>query len=328
MSFARGDHTPEIGKELGRVRDRIGEEVALGGPVMRSRLQELFSRDAKLLRPTFTILAARIQNGGEAAPERVINIAAAIEMLHVASLIHDDIVDNARSRRGGPALHLQYGPRDAVLMGDFLFARCFTTIAEYATAENARFLTAAVSRIINAEIDEYATNDHLSVRAYLRRIVGKTAVLFAASFHLGSSEAGDDTRVTQALRRIGYNIGVAFQIIDDILDVAGQPSRMGKPGGTDLKSGVITLPAILAMRDDGKVGRSVLRLVSSHSGIVRTVNASRIRRAVLSGEGLDEARSWAAQYTARAERELASLPQGPDAETLNASIQRLLQRSA
>ncbi len=322
------DTVPEIGSELDRVRSRIDEEVRLGGPAIEKRLSGVFHRDAKLLRPAFAILAARIQNGGRRATDRVINLAAAVEMLHVASLIHDDIVDNARSRRGGPAVHVAYGPREAVLMGDFLFARCFAAVAEFATPDNARILSAAASRIIHAEIDEYAAGPGISVRSYLRRVIGKTAILFAASFHLGASESGANAYVTQVLRRIGYNVGVGFQIVDDILDIAGDPRRMGKPEGKDLRGGVLTLPAILVSRRDERVSRAALRLMSERNRIARIIRARGVQKAVIHGGGIAAARAWASVYTARAERELSHLPAGRDTETLHASIQRLLDRTA
>ena len=330
---------PEIRRELDRVRTVILEEVSRPGGQLSQGLRDLASRDAKLLRPAFTVIAARIQTGGAAASERVIRVAAAIELLHMASLIHDDIVDESESRRGGRALHVEYGSRAAVLMGDYLFSRCFALVADHADPENAALLSAAVGHIIASEIAETngGTDPRLSVRHYLHRIVGKTAVLFALSFHFGATEASDeacDERVAEILRRVGYNIGVGFQIIDDLLDLFGNSSRTGKPSGTDLRQGVLTLPVILAansaqrsrlIRILHKIGSSrqprILRVLQD-----RTIN--RVRSEVMEAGGKAGAMAAAELYTRRAEREIGRLPEGRDQVILKEVTERLLSRAS
>lgn len=351
---------PEIRRELERVQDAIVKEVSKPGGPLSEALLGLARRDAKLLRPAFTILAARIQTRGARVDDRVIRLAAALEMLHMASLIHDDIVDDATKRRGEAALHVTYGSRLAVLMGDFLFSRCMALVADLATGHNARMLSAAVAQVINAEIDETdgGRNLDLSVRRYLRRVIGKTAVLFAMSFHLGASEAGDDadTLVVQALRRVGYNIGVGFQIIDDLLDLSGDAAKTGKSIGTDLRQGVITLPIIVALKRaigsrkgidlsefDGllfplfggragarnanlRMARMILRARGRRSVGRRTMSA--IQSAVEGVGGLEVAREYAQRYTERALREIDRLPAGSDTEALRIITARLLTRAA
>lgn len=332
---------PEIKRELDRVQQVILDEVSRPGGTLSRGLVDLATRDAKLLRPAFTILAARIQTGGAAATERVIKVAAAIELLHMASLIHDDIVDGATSRRGGRALHVTYGSRSAVLMGDYLFSRCFSLVADWAEPENAAMLSAAVGHIIASEIAETngGESEDLSVRRYLHRIVGKTAVLFALSFHLGASEAagGDgDQRVVEILRRVGYNVGVGFQIIDDLLDLFGSERATGKPAGTDLRQGILTLPVILAANSSqrsrlirvlGRIARSggraprVLRFWHE-----RTLN--RVREHVSDAGGRAGAMAAAELYTRRAEREIDRLPEGRDQVILRELTERLLTRAS
>ncbi len=333
---------PAISRDLERVRSVILDSISEPGGRMTEGLTALLTRDAKLLRPAFTILSARIQNGGRAVDAKVIRLAAAIEMLHVASLIHDDIIDDSDSRRGGPAVHVRYGARQAVLMGDFLFTRCFTVVAEYASPQNARLLSSAVSRIVSAEIDESnGRHDSTSLRSYLRRIVGKTAVLFALSFHVGSSESGGDTAVTEILRRIGYNIGVGFQIVDDILDLHGNPATTGKPAGTDLRLGLHTLPVILALRRlNGGEGTFGIPLPGMDTGTSRLMGLLRrakkgtpdavaaVRDAVTDSGGLDDARSHAARYSRRAFTEIDRLTPGEDQRILHDATARLLARSA
>lgn len=352
---------PEIRRELDRVQDTILNEVSKPGGVLSEALRGLATRDAKLLRPAFTILAARIQTGGAPVHDRVIRLAAAIEMLHMASLIHDDIVDDATKRRGHPAIHVTYGSRRAVLMGDFLFSRCMALVADLASGENARTVSSAVAQLISAEIAETEggrTLD-LSVRRYLHRVIGKTAVLFALSFHLGASEAAAevDNVLVQILRRIGYNIGVGFQIMDDLLDLTGNVAKTGKSIGTDLMQGVITLPVIAVLdeilrdykglgrvtesalppvvtRRFGLIGmrhanlrlaRSILRLRGKRAVRPHTMRA--VQTAIERAGGVRVAQEYAERYTARAGREIERLPAGTDTEILRIVTDRLLARA-
>ena len=332
---------PEIRRELERVKAVILDEVSRPGGKLSAGLRDLATRDAKLLRPAFTILAARIQTGGGAAQDRVIRVAAAIELLHMASLIHDDIVDEASMRRGGEALHLTHGSRSAVLMGDYLFARCFALVADHADPENAALLSAAVGHIITSEIEETkgARDLEFSVRRYLHRIVGKTAVLFALAFHFGATEACDgecDDRIVEILRRVGYNVGVGFQIIDDLLDLFGNATDTGKPAATDLAQGVLTLPMIIAAnsRQRPRLIRTLRRLGNQGSaarGLLRLwrgPTARRVRTEVAEAGGKAGAIAAAELYTRRAEREIDRLPEGPDQETLRAIAGRLLSRAS
>jgi heptaprenyl diphosphate synthase len=329
---------PEIRRELDRVQAVILEEVSRPGGTLSRGLRDLLSRDAKLLRPAFTIIAARIQTGGAAASDRIIRIAAAIELLHAASLIHDDIVDEATTRRGGPALHVQYGSRAAVLMGDYLFARCFSLVADHARASNASMLSAAVGHIITSEIAETQEGEdtEFSVRRYVRRIVGKTAVLFALSFHFGAAEAceeGCDTRTVEILRRVGYNIGMGFQIIDDLLDLFGNSRRTGKPMATDLRQGVVTLPIILAANSlqRSRLVRILNRIGGGSSPRMMRFWHERmidhVRTEVAEAGGRDGAMAAARLYTRRAEREILRLPEGRERMMLKDLTERLLYRA-
>jgi heptaprenyl diphosphate synthase len=333
---------PEVRRELERVQEVILEEVSRPGGRLAEGLRELATRDAKLLRPAFTILSARIQTGGAAAEDRIIRIAAAIELLHMASLIHDDIVDEANSRRGGPALHVQYGSRTAVLMGDYLFSRCFALVADHAEPENAALLSAAVGHIISSEIAESdgGYDTQWSVRRYMHRIVGKTAVLFSLAFHLGASEASEnvehDERVVEILRRIGYNIGVGFQIIDDVLDLFGNARRTGKPTATDIRAGVMTLPVILAVNSTqrARLIRVLERIGSAGTYRPKILRfrreraIDRVRAEVVDAGGRAGAEAAAEHYTRRAEREINRLPDGPDRATLRVVTERLLKRAS
>jgi heptaprenyl diphosphate synthase len=327
-----------VEEDLTRVRDIVRESVAGAAPRVREALSELVERRGKLLRPAFVCLAARFRRVSkrrflglgrhevpfgpdEPLPEKIYRMAAAVEILHLATLVHDDIVDDADERRGGAALHRLYGGRDAALMGDFLFSTCFSLVAEYGSMENARILARGVSRICEAEIVESEQDgpDDVSLRGYLRRIAGKTALLFALSFHVGASEHGVAADNVRRLRRTGYDLGMGFQIIDDILDLTGDRDTLGKPAGTDLRQGILTAPVILALERDRD--ERLWWLLSADAP-----NVDAVQSAVSERGGFDRAREIARRYTERALREAGYLPPGAVRDTLVGAARRLLER--
>jgi heptaprenyl diphosphate synthase len=314
----------------------VRESVQSASPRLRDALRELVGRRGKMLRPAFVVLAARLRRSGSRGvfrtgarafgptrelPDKIYRMAAAVEILHLATLVHDDIVDDADERRGGAALHRLYGSRDAALMGDYLFSTCFSLVAGYGTMENAQVIASGVSRICEAEIVEAEASgpDEASLRAYLRRIAGKTALLFALSFHVGASEHDVDAGDLRRLRRMGYDIGMGFQIIDDILDLTGDRNRLGKPAGNDLKQGILTAPVILAL--DRDEDRKLWWILAADSPDVAAVV-----EAVEERGGLTRARALARVYTERALREAEYLPEGEVRDTLVSTARRLLER--
>ncbi len=327
---------PAVERDLGRVAQIVRESVQSASPRLRDALSELVSRRGKMLRPAFVVLSARLRRSGSRRlfrtgghdfgptrdlPDKIYRMAAAVEILHLATLVHDDIIDDADERRGGTALHRLYGSRDAALMGDYLFSTCFSLVAGYGTMENAQVIASGVSRICEAEIVEAEASgpDEASLRAYLRRIAGKTALLFALSFHVGASEHDVDAADLRRLRRMGYDIGMGFQIIDDILDLTGDRNRLGKPAGNDLKQGILTAPIILALERDED--RKLWWMLAAESPDTGSVVA-----AVEERGGLTRARALARVYTERALREAEHLPEGEVRDTLVSTARRLLER--
>lgn len=289
--------------------------------------------NGKMLRPGMVLIGAGFgsSRGRGATPgrdaardERIAHIAAAIELLHAATLVHDDILDAADTRRGESTLHPRFGATNAVLAGDWLFARCFRLVADHADARSARVLARLVGTICAAEVrqDLAKFNYSTSVRGYLRTIAGKTAALFALALHVGAAEAKAPPLVVQRLRRVGYNLGMAFQIIDDVLDYGGDGLAIGKPAGNDVKEGLATLPLICALRADRDGIMPLLeRARLDDAGVDLVV------RAVVASGGVDQARAMAATFTARARRELARLPARPERDELALLVDRLLSRT-
>jgi heptaprenyl diphosphate synthase len=321
ISGRRGKRRPfSLAEELERVREIVLRNLEQTVPEIRMPLTEMVRSRAKLLRPTFVILSAAL---GSYDSRKITHIAAAVEMFHLASLIHDDIVDDARTRRGKPAVHVEAGRKNAVLMGDYLFSRSFLLVAEYASVENQRRMSWVISRICESEILETSSRfapGH-SVRRYLRRIAGKTAALFSLSCHVGASEARCPTAVQGRLRRAGYDIGMGFQIIDDILDLTASEASIGKPSGNDLREGVFTLPVICALNnDEGELYHTLQNAPYSPDRISAIVHLTD------SLGGISLARETARLYTQRAVREIERLPDGRARDELESLSRQLLVR--
>ncbi|GHV92173.1 geranylgeranyl pyrophosphate synthase [Spirochaetia bacterium] len=318
---------PGIPEALERVSGIIRETSASDNPIISQGLAGLFDGQGKLLRPGLLLITA----GFGKLQDKHYTLAACLEMLHMATLIHDDVIDESPTRRGQPAVHARYGNRNAVLMGDYLLSRCFLLASEYTSADNAVALARVISTICGMEIeqnsDRFRTN--LSLRRYFRKIMGKSAMLFSLACHVGASEAKASRALTAQLRRVGYNIGMAFQIIDDILDYAGNPAAVRKPLGNDLKEGLITLPLICALRQEDASQNSAVTLRGIFSADhFSAEDSGTVIGLVRNSGGLKAARAYAEKYTARAIREILALPAGNPRDMLERLTRRLLVREA
>ncbi len=296
------DGYPELERELEDVRTLILDRASTDDRDVRAAIDHLLSASGKMLRPAFVLLASRF---GRADPGRTHRVAAAVEMLHMATLVHDDIIDGATRRRGVATLNATAGTRTAVLVGDWLLASSVSLIVDLGETQDARALAAITARICAGEISQSTDRGvvHTSVRRYLRRIAAKTAALFSLSFYVGARESGCQAQVSGVLRRLGYCLGMGFQIIDDILDFQGEGARTGKPTGTDLGQGIYTLPVILALRaESGPRIRAALRHPPRSSRAI-----ARAAMLVRNAGGIEAARRVAEAYTERSLREISRL---------------------
>jgi heptaprenyl diphosphate synthase len=309
-----------IPEALERVSGIIQSVSASENPIISEGLTALFKGNGKLLRPGLFLIAAQFGK----LQEKLYKLAAALEMLHIATLIHDDVIDDSPLRRGLPTVHTRFGKRDAVLIGDYLLSRCFLITAEYTSPQNAVNLARLISIICTMEIEQ--NNDrfrsNLSLRSYLRKIMGKSALLFSLACYAGAYEAKAPKEVCQRLRRIGYNIGIAFQIIDDILDYTGNQDLVRKPLGNDITAGLITLPVLCAMPLDNS---GTLRDIFSRTAFTAEEGA-RIYKLVRQSGGAEAAGRYAENYTNRALREIGALPPGKNRDMLEILTRRLLIR--
>jgi len=241
------------------ILERMQSPVA----VIPALAEHLIAAGGKRLRPLITLAAARLAKGAGDAHHK---LAAAVEFIHTATLLHDDVVDGSEMRRGKTAAHLIWGSAQSVLVGDFLFARAFELMVETGSLRALSIVSRASSVIAEGEVLQL-TRAHdlkLSQDLYLEIITAKTAELFAAAAEAGAVAAAAPEAEIQALRAYGLNLGLAFQLVDDALDYGGQSEVLGKNAGDDFREGKATLPLLLAIartagREDAFWDRAVGR---------------------------------------------------------------------
>ncbi len=249
-----------IHEELERVERKMREASRIEYEQMRAILDYLLSGRGKRLRPALVLLSSKFY---PTDAEKVTCLAAAVETLHTATLVHDDLIDNALLRRGNPTLNALWNSAATVLTGDYLFAQAAAFAAETESVRVISIFAQTLMTICSGELNQIFGSDgrQPTREHYYQRIYSKTASLFAASAEAGSLLGEASQAEAQALRDYGHNLGMAFQIVDDILDFAGDEGDLGKPVGSDLRQGIITLPAICFLEahpEDGTVAR-VLR---------------------------------------------------------------------
>jgi geranylgeranyl pyrophosphate synthase len=255
----------ELARLMDQVEARMRELTGAHGALLARHAGETIAAGGKRLRPLLVCLAA-----GVPAPPRagLVRAAVAVELIHAATLVHDDVLDGASLRRGRPTVVAAAGRRLATATGDLLFSRAFAELAGGGSVPSVQILSRASAELAAGELMQRsdAWRVGVDVERYLERCRLKTAVLFRAACELGALEGGDEAR---ALGVFGERIGLAFQILDDVLDVSGPPERTGKPRGADLLDGTVTLPLILARGSDSKLAALDLRTVRTPEAAAR-----------------------------------------------------------
>lgn len=314
---------PDITEELENIKKIIKENVKSSEKEFHEAISPLVNSGGKMLRPAFLLLAARF---GEYNAGKIHNLAAAIEMMHMATLVHDDVVDDSKLRRGTETIQHRYSKEYAVYIGDFLFCQCFIMLSGYDySTENLRDISKAISKICMGEIIQhnirYAQNTNL--KKYIKVISGKTAALFAISFYTGAKESNCNEKTSKLLGRVGYYIGMAFQIIDDLLDYSGDTNKLGKSAQSDLIKGYYTLPLIYAMAED-KENRisTILDNSSLNDGDVKEIT-----KLVNEYKGIEKAQNLADKYTKKAFDYIERLPECESKEIIKDITQKLLNRN-
>jgi geranylgeranyl pyrophosphate synthase len=288
---------PDLARLLERAEARLGEVVAGHGELLGGHAESTLSAGGKRLRPMLVFLCA-------AEPDdTLVAGAVAVELLHMATLVHDDVLDAADLRRGRPTVFAKGGRGEATATGDLLFSRAFAELTAAGSPDAVRVLSTASSALARGELmqREDAFDADVTEDRYLERCRLKTASLFEASCRLGALFGGRPGQADQ-LGQFGERLGVAFQMLDDVLDVSGPPERTGKPRGADLFDGTITLPLILARREDPSLTGSV-RCAEEAAAVCDRIAAT---------GALEHARDQALAHIAEAKAVLGELELSPE----------------
>lgn len=295
---------PHVAGLLARVEARLGELASGYGEILSRHATATITAGGKRLRPLLVLLAAGETGAAPDVAERLVRSAAAVELIHSASLVHDDVLDAAPLRRGAPTVVARAGRTIATATGDLLFARAFGALAAGGEPDDVRALSNAASALAVGELlqREDAWNVGVSLDRYLRRCQLKTGSLFEAACRLGALAAGQPPTVVEALARFGVRVGLAFQLLDDVLDVAGPASRTGKARGTDLLDGTVTLPLILARERDPALAALDLR------GLRTATEAEDVCDRIAASGALEQARARALAIVDEARTGLPQLP--------------------
>lgn len=301
--------------ELEMVERTLETVLCSDVPTAYDLSMHLLSAGGKRIRPSLLVLSALAS--GECDPGRMAYLAAATELVHMASLVHDDVVDETCERRGASTASEVHGNKISVLGGDYLLSKAFYLLSTYGSPEILRALSATAVAMTESEILQASGEGDLSVweSNYWRIIHGKTAEFTGACCECGAFLAGADSQTRESLREYGIQLGLAFQITDDVLDIAGDRLLTGKETGTDLMHGKFTLPVLLALRDGDEDG--LLRGALAKGWLTRS-EAEDVAKRVIERGGLDNARLAAIDCADAAIKQLSGVARSEYTDALTA----------
>lgn len=314
-----------ISEELGLVDRKLHELVQSEEDVLTEASLHVIDAGGKRLRPMITILAYRSLGGDDV--NKIVDIAAGFELIHSATLVHDDINDGGSMRRGRETVYRKYGLHKAVVTGDFLFVKAFS-LGGLFDREVVRTTAGACAKLAEGEIiqSRYRHTRDLTVDKYVQIMERKTAEPLRAGAMVGAYLAGGTVDEIQSLGAYGQNLGIAFQIIDDVLDYIGDPAKTGKSVGVDIGEGYLTLPSLLAMKDSEEAKKVILETVGlenpSPESIKNCVDL------VLKSGAIDKARGMAEYYGIEALQQLGGLPNTTFSEAMRDLVPKVLERDS
>ncbi|AIY05751.1 heptaprenyl diphosphate synthase component II [Planococcus sp. PAMC 21323] len=301
----------DLKPELEMIEKELEQAVDSESLLLNDASLHLLQAGGKRIRPVFVLLAGKFGNYDIDVMKKV---AVPLELIHMASLVHDDVIDDSEIRRGQPTVKAQWNNSVAMYTGDFILARALERITEIESPRVHEILSKTLIEVCRGEIiqiqDKYRLDQNL--RDYFRRIKRKTALLISSSCELGALVSGTDEKTAAHLRRFGYFIGMSFQIIDDILDFTSTDEELGKPAGSDFIQGNMTLP-ILCARKDPKL---YTMLKDNLNRDLSDEERYKVVEAVRNSSGIEEAKAMSERYLQKALRELSFLPKGQGVKTM------------
>ncbi len=312
----------QINADLQKVEEELMSFISIDYPILRESATHLLMAGGKRLRPAFTLLTGRIYGY---KINDILPVAMALELIHMATLVHDDVVDASVTRRGKPTVRAKWGNVVSVQTGDYLLAKALVLISQINKPQISRILAEVSVEMSRGEIQQIKASYDIrqTLQDYYYRIKRKTALLISASCELGAIISEAPKRQVWALRSYGHALGMAFQIMDDILDITAKPSEFGKPVGGDIQQGIMTMPMILALKSSPQK-QHLSELLGKHEKSRDEVNEA-IDLIKKSG-GVEQSLRWVDKYVERAKKYLGELPNTPTRKALSEMAEFLRER--
>jgi geranylgeranyl pyrophosphate synthase len=308
------DDLPEVEARMRKPPDGLQ-------PRLQAAIEQLLTSGGKRLRPTLVLLSGRMLS---AERDSLVNLAAAIEMLHTATLVHDDLIDGSLVRRGFPTLNAQWPAGATVLAGDYVFARAAFLAAQIGSLPLMEQFARTLMVIVQGEVTQLFREGGDDPRqAYFDRIYAKTASLFEMATQGAATLSPVPAETVEAMRRIGFHFGMAFQIVDDALDFVGNEARVGKPVGSDLRHGLLTLPTLCYIESQ----EAPELLAALRAGKLDPTAASDLVEAVRRSGAVEQALAEARRETALAEALLAGMPESAERAALFEAARYIVERT-
>lgn len=311
-----GPYLEQVERQLQRAAEESGRELGL-------ITRHMVNSGGKRIRPIMTLLSARVFSDDVSA---AVPVASAAELIHMATLAHDDVIDKASTRRGSPTVNARWDNHSAVLAGDAMLAKALVMLVDHGGPAIVRLMAEMVRLMCDGEIEQKASLARVEQTEtdYYSRIEKKTALFFSACCEAGALHQGAETHEVHALSEYGRNMGMAFQIVDDLLDVGGAEEVVGKPVGNDLAEGVYTLPVLYVLREE-RVGPKLARLLEQAP--LSREQIKEILALVREHGGVEYSRDAAKSFAGRAKEHLAALPASSGRELLEHVADELLLRA-
>jgi geranylgeranyl pyrophosphate synthase len=310
-----------VQEQIKLVEERMRAQAEESHPDLRAALEHLLAAGGKRVRPTLGLLVGNMLG---APHDKLITLGAAVELLHTATLVHDDLIDGALLRRGLPTLNARWSPPATVLTGDFLFARAAKLAAETDYLPLMKLFSETLAIIVNGELTQMFTSRGLISRDnYYKRIYAKTASLFEMTSRAAAMVSSAEEPLIESMRDFGFQIGMAFQIVDDILDFSGEQDAVGKTLGSDLLNGLATLPAIYYAEshpDDADV------LSLPQGGWTNTKNMTRLIENIRNSDAVEKSMHEAEAHIDRALARLEPIGVSAEREALESLAKYIVDR--
>ncbi|GCE11881.1 polyprenyl synthetase family protein [Tengunoibacter tsumagoiensis] len=313
-----------IQSDMDQVDSLFQERATSGLPILNSASMHAQGSPGKRLRTAITLLSGKLKHYRF---DKLLLLSVAYEMLHLATLVHDDIVDEATTRRGNPTVNALWGDKIAILLGDYFFAKTAGLIADIEDPRIDHLFSDTVATVCEGTILEIMTAGRidLTIETYYEKVKNKTACLFAACSKGGAIVSQSSPEEIELLYTYGMNLGIAFQIIDDILDYTEDQSTIGKPAGNDLRQGMVTLPLIYALQEPNTYQEQIQHLLNGSARTEEEILA--IVDWVSTGSGVKRSLMDAHTYANKAREALYHFPASPDRDVLDELIDFVVRRN-